>query len=207
MELDESRLIEGAIRGNLDAFNKLVIMYQTAVYNTALRIMFDPDQANDLAQTAFISAWKHMDTFKGDSFKPWILRITINACYDELRRLRRHPSVPLEPVSIEDNEENEDAKWLVDLNPSPVEANETNEIMGEVENCLNRLPYDYRSVLLLIDVQEMDYQTTSDILGKPLGTVKSRLFRARQKMRDCLKAKGELFDSLDRQSDREDRQK
>lgn len=207
MELDESRLIEGAIRGNLDAFNKLVMMYQTAVYNTALRIMFDPDQANDLAQTAFISAWKHMDTFKGDSFKPWILRITINACYDELRRLRRHPSVPLEPVSIEDNEENEDAKWLVDLNPSPVEANETNEIMREVENCLNRLPYDYRSVLVLIDVQEMDYQTASDILDKPLGTVKSRLFRARQKMRDCLKAKGELFDSLDRQSDREDRQK
>ena len=207
MELDESRLIEGAIRGNLDAFNKLVIMYQTAVYNTALRIMFDPDQANDLAQTAFISAWKHMDTFKGDSFKPWILRITINACYDELRRLRRHPSVPLEPVSIEDNEENEDAKWLVDLNPSPVEANETHEIIEEVENCLNRLPYDYRSVLVLIDVQEMDYQAASDILGKPLGTVKSRLFRARQKMRDCLKAKGELFDSLDRQSDREDRQK
>jgi RNA polymerase sigma-70 factor (ECF subfamily) len=204
MELNESRLIEGAIRGNLEAFNKLVILYQTVVYNTALRIMFDADLANDMAQTAFISAWKHMDSFKGDSFKPWILRITINACYDELRRIQRHPTSPLEPVSIEDNEEYEDASWLIDPNPEPDEITEKNETMQMVENCLNRMPHEYRAVLVLIDVQEMDYQEAAEILKKPLGTVKSRLFRARQKMRDCLKGKMELLSSADRYAEKED---
>lgn len=206
MEMDESKLIKGAIQGNLNAFNQLVMIYQTAVYNTALRIVYDEDRANDLAQTAFISAWQHMDSFKGDSFKPWILRITINACYDELRRQRRHPSVPLEPVSAEDDEENEDVHWLIDPSPQPSQTTETNEMVQAVENCLNRLPFDYRSVLLLIDVQEMDYQEASEVLDKPLGTVKSRLFRARQKMRDCLKEKGELFSSEDRYFDRKDEQ-
>jgi len=204
MEMDESKLIKGAIQGNLNAFNQLVMIYQTAVYNTALRIVYDEDRANDLAQTAFISAWQHMDSFKGDSFKPWILRITINACYDELRRQRRHPSVPLEPVSTEDDEENEDVHWLMDPSPQPSQTTETNEMIQAVENCLNRLPFDYRSVLLLIDVQELDYQEASEVLDKPLGTVKSRLFRARQKMRDCLKEKGELFSSEDRYFDRKD---
>ena len=206
MEMDESKLIKGAIQGNLNAFNQLVMIYQTAVYNTALRIVYDEDRANDLAQTAFISAWQHMDSFKGDSFKPWILRITINACYDELRRQRRHPSVPLEPVSTEDDEENEDVHWLMDPSPQPSQTTETNEMIQAVENCLNRLPFDYRSVLLLIDVQELDYQEASEVLDKPLGTVKSRLFRARQKMRDCLKEKGELFSSEDRYFDRKDEQ-
>ena len=204
METDESKLIKGAIQGNLNAFNQLVMIYQTAVYNTALRIVYDEDRANDLAQTAFISAWQHMDSFKGDSFKPWILRITINACYDELRRQRRHPSVPLEPVSTEDDEENEDVHWLMDPSPQPSQTTETNEMIQAVENCLNRLPFDYRSVLLLIDVQELDYQEASEVLDKPLGTVNSRLFRARQKMRDCLKEKGELFSSEDRYFDRKD---
>jgi len=190
----------------MNAFNQLVMIYQTAVYNTALRIVYDEDRANDLAQTAFISAWQHMDSFKGDSFKPWILRITINACYDELRRQRRHPSVPLEPVSTEDDEENEDVHWLMDPSPQPSQTTETNEMIQAVENCLNRLPFDYRSVLLLIDVQELDYQEASEVLDKPLGTVKSRLFRARQKMRDCLKEKGELFSSEDRYFDRKDEQ-
>ncbi len=206
METDESKLIKGAIQGNLNAFNQLVMIYQTAVYNTALRIVYDEDRANDLAQTAFISAWQHMDSFKGDSFKPWILRITINACYDELRRQRRHPSVPLEPVSTEDDEENEDVHWLMDPSPQPSQTTETNEMIQAVENCLNRLPFDYRSVLLLIDVQELDYQEASEVLDKPLGTVKSRLFRARQKMRDCLKEKGELFSSEDRYFYRKDEQ-
>ena len=206
METDESKLIKGAIQGNLNAFNQLVMIYQTAVYNTALRIVYDEDRANDLAQTAFISAWQHMDSFKGDSFKPWILRITNNACYDELRRQRRHPSVPLEPVSTEDDEENEDVHWLMDPSPQPTQTTETNEMIQAVENCLNRLPFDYRSVLLLIDVQELDYQEASEVLDKPLGTVKSRLFRARQKMRDCLKEKGELFSSEDRYFDRKDEQ-
>jgi len=112
----------------------------------------------------------------------------------------------LEPVSTEDDEENEYVHWLMDPSPQPSQTTETNEMIQAVENCLNRLPFDYRSVLLLIDVQELDYQEASEVLDKPLGTVKSRLFRARQKMRDCLKEKGELFSSEDRYFDRKDEQ-
>ena len=82
---NETKYLEMAIDGSLEAFNHLVTYYQTAVYNTALRIMCDASRADDITQTAFINAWKHISQFTGASFKPWILRITINACYDELR--------------------------------------------------------------------------------------------------------------------------
>ena len=203
MDLDESKLINRAIQGNLDAFNKLVLIYQSVVYNTALRIMNDSEVADDLAQTAFISAWQHMDSFKGSSFKPWILRITINACYDELRRLRRHPSTPLEPVSAEDNEENEDAIWLIDPLEQPNVQSEKKETMEVVAECLQSLPEDYRVVMLLVDVQELNYQDAADIVNKPLGTIKSRLLRARLRMRACLKSKGELFQSDNRNFNKE----
>ena len=88
---NENKYLEMAIDGSLEAFNCLVTYYQTAVFNTALRIMCDEARADDITQTAFINAWKHIANFSGPSFKPWILRITINACYDELRRLKRHP--------------------------------------------------------------------------------------------------------------------
>ena len=181
----------------------LVLIYQSIVYNTALRIMNDSQAADDLAQTAFISAWQHMDTFKGNSFKPWILRITINACYDELRRQRRHPAVPLEPVTPDGNEENEDACWLIDPAAHPKEVSEKKETLSMVLECLEALPEDYRTAMAMIDVQEMNYQETADILQKPLGTIKSRLLRARLRMRECLQGKGELFRGVQRTMDEE----
>ncbi len=194
MDLKESKLIMRAIQGNLDAFNQLVVIYQTAVYNTALRIMNDSEAADDITQTAFISAWQHMESFKGDSFKPWILRITINACYDEIRRLRRHPSTPLEPVT-EENEENEDAVWLIDPNLQPDEVSLQKDTMAAVAECMGSLPEEYRTVLMLIDVHEFNYQDAADMISKPLGTIKSRLLRARLRMRTCLESKGELYRS------------
>lgn len=204
MEIEEAKLIERAIKGNLDAFNRLVLMYQSIVYNTALRILYDEDLADDLTQTAFVSAWQHINSFKGESFKPWIMRITINACYDELRRQRRHPNMPLEPTSVESDEEYEDAPWMIDQSPQPLEVYESSERIAQLEACLKKLPEDYRSVLVMIDVQEMNYQEVSDVLDKPLGTVKSRLFRARIKLRDCLKNHSELFGFDRRYDDKED---
>ena len=186
----EAKYIDLAIQGSLEAFNRLVAIYQTQVYNTALRIMRDPGLADDMAQTAFINAWKHMDTFNGSAFKPWILRITINACYDELRRIRRHPEQDLIPVNEEDGEENEDAVWLIDPGDSPEQIMEQKERQEVIESCFNALPTEYRTVFMLIDLQDMDYQGAADILHKPLGTIKSRLLRARLRMRDCLKSKG-----------------
>lgn len=201
-EIDDGTLILRAKRGNLDAFNQLVLRFQDAVFNTALRIVCDAAIADDVAQTTFVSAWQKIDTFRGDVFKPWILRIAINASYDELRRIRRQRSVPLEPLTHEaENETMEDAAWLADKSDEPNTAAERREVVSAIEDCLNGLATDYRSVLALVDVQEIDYQEVSDILGVPLGTIKSRLFRARAKMRDCLKHKGELFDHHDRLKD------
>ncbi len=187
---DEERFIKMAIEGSLDAFNRLVVNYQTCVYNTALRVMQDPLLADDITQMAFINAWKHMDSFNGAAFKPWILRITINACYDELRRMRRHPEQDLMPQNSEDDDENEDVPWLIDPSAGPVEEMEAREQRELIKECFEKLPTEYRTVFMLIDLQDEDYQTTADILGKPLGTIKSRLLRARLRMRDCLKSKG-----------------
>jgi RNA polymerase sigma-70 factor (ECF subfamily) len=187
---NEEKYLTMAVQGSLEAFNSLVTYYQTAVYNTALRIMCDAARADDITQTAFINAWKHIGNFNGNSFKPWILRITINACYDELRRLKRHPEQELVPQSQDSEEENEDVPWLIDPSESPVEQIERQDRQESIKDCFESLPDVYRAVFLLIDIHEMDYQTVADTLKVPLGTVKSRLLRARLRMRDCLKSKG-----------------
>ena len=164
---NEEKYLEMAVQGSLEAFNCLVTYYQTAVYNTALRIMCDASRADDITQTAFI-----------------------NACYDELRKYKRHPEQDLIPQSADGEDENEDAPWLIDPSESPVEQIERQDRQESIKSCFEVLPDVYRSVFLLIDVQEMDYQTVADMLRIPLGTVKSRLLRARLRMRDCLKSKG-----------------
>ena len=95
--MNEQALIHDAQQGNLDAFNTLILHYQDSVYNTALRILGDEDQAADAAQEAFISAFKSIVSFRGGSFKAWLMRTVTNACYDELRRQKRRPTTPLEP--------------------------------------------------------------------------------------------------------------
>ena len=187
---NEEKYLEMAIQGSLEAFNCLVTYYQTAVYNTALRIMCDPSRADDITQVTFIKAWKHIGSFSGTAFKPWILRIAINTCYDELRQQKRHPEQDLMPQSQDGDEENEDAPWLIDPSESPVEQVERQDRQESIRECFEVLPVVYRSVFLLVDIQEMDYQTVADVLKIPLGTVKSRLLRARLRMRDCLKSKG-----------------
>ena len=147
---NEAKYLKMAIEGSLEAFNCLVTYYQTAVYNTALRIMCDEARADDITQTAFINAWKHISGFNGTSFKPWILRITINACYDELRRMKRHPEQELVPKSNDSDEENEDVPWLIDPSESPAEQVERQERQESIKSCFEFLPDVYRIVFLLM---------------------------------------------------------
>jgi RNA polymerase sigma-70 factor, ECF subfamily len=187
---NEKQLLDLAAQGSLDAFNRLVDAYQTAVFNTALRVLCDPAQADDITQTAFINAWKHISSFNGTSFKPWILRITINACYDELRRQKRHPEQDLLPTTNDGEDEIEDPVWLIDPSESPAEQVERMDRAEAIQSCFSALPDQYRAVFTLIDLQDTDYQTAADILKVPLGTVKSRLLRARLRMKECLMSKG-----------------
>ena len=190
--MDEPALIRHAKHGDLDSFNRLVLEYQDMLYNTAYRILGDPALASDATQEAFISAFNKLKSYRGGSFKAWLLRIVTNACYDELRRQKRRPQTPLEPIT-ENDEEMEDPRWLTDPSASPEEQFETAELDQAIQNCIENLPPDFRAVVVLTDIQGLDYKEVAAALKKPLGTVKSRLARARTRLRDCLQAIRELL--------------
>jgi RNA polymerase sigma-70 factor (ECF subfamily) len=168
------------------------MIYQDQAYNLAYRMLGDEDSAEDATQNAFISAYRNLNSYRGGSFRAWVLRIITNSCYDELRRRKRRPVTPLEPET-EDEEEVESPRWLADDSPSPEEKAESSEMERAIQHCLGDLSEEFRSVAVLVDVQGMDYEEVSVVIGKPLGTIKSRLARARLKLRRCLQGFGELL--------------
>ena len=174
--MDEIALVQSAQSGDLDSFNTLILHYQDRVFNTALRILGDEDIAQDAAQEAFISAFRSIATFRGGSFKAWLLRTVTNACYDELRRQKRRPTTPLEPET-NDGEEMDSPRWLADPNMTPSEQFEADELEHSIQHCLDTLPVDFRTVVVLADVQGMDYSEVATAARVPLGTIKSRLAR------------------------------
>ena len=190
--MDETVLILEAQRGDMQSFNRLVIAYQDMVYNQAFRMMGEFDAAEDATQEAFISAFKSIRNFRGGSFKGWLLRIVTNACYDELRRRKRRPTTPLEPLD-EDDEEIESPHWIADPGESPEDSSERRELSLAIQNCLNQLPEEFKAVVILVDIQSIDYIEAAEIMRLPLGTVKSRLARARVRLRDCLQGYWELL--------------
>ncbi len=190
--MDEPALIHDAQRGSLDAFNTLVLHYQDTVFNTALRILGDEDQAADAAQEAFISAFRSITSFRGGSFKAWLMRTVTNACYDELRRKKRRPTTPLEP-EMDDGDEMDSPRWLADPNFTPEQVAEADEVEHAIQHCLEALPVEFRAVVVLADIQGMDYTEVAASVRVPLGTIKSRLARARLRLRECLQGFAELL--------------
>ena len=190
--MDEPALILDAQHGNLEAFNSLVLAYQNVLYNTALRILGDEDKAADATQEAFLSAFRGLNSYRGGSFRAWLLRTVTNACYDELRRKKRRPTTPLEPETT-DGEEVESPGWLADPSASPEESLEQAELEHAIQHCLENLPTDFRAVVVLADIQGLDYSEVAAVVKKPLGTIKSRLARARLRLRECLQGYRELL--------------
>lgn len=190
--MDEQALIFDAQNGSLDAFNTLILHYQDSVFNTALRILGDNDAAADAAQDAFISAFKSIKSFRGGSFKAWLMRTVTNACYDELRRRKRRPTTPLEP-DTDDGEEMDSPRWLADPNMTPDQVAEADELEHAIQHCLDNLPVDFKTVVVMADIQGMDYLEVASAVHVPLGTVKSRLARARLRLQECLQGFAELL--------------
>lgn len=196
--MDELDLIREAQRGDLDSFNRLVMTYQTQVYNVAYRVLGETDAASDAAQEAFISAYKNLRSYRGGSFRGWLLRIVTNASYDELRRRKRKPAASLDALAVV--ESGPDAEGEAQL-VSDVEAPEAHaqraELAAAIQRCLDGLPDDMRMVAVLSDVQALDYSEIATSLNLALGTVKSRLSRARARLRDCLgRTAGELLPAV-----------
>jgi RNA polymerase sigma-70 factor (ECF subfamily) len=190
--MDEESLIAAAQAGKLDAFNELVLSYQDQVYNLAYRIMGDPASASDATQEAFISAYQNIDGFRGErpgSFRSWLMRIVSNTCYDELRRRKRHPTSSFEDFEVEP----EANVALISEDEGPEAHAERQEMAQALQAGIQTLPPDQRVTLVLCDVQGYSYKEIADITDVPLGTVKSRLARARGKLRDYLRSQAELL--------------
>ena len=187
--MDEVALIASAQNGDARAFNQLVLLYQSMAYNLAYRILSDADAAADATQDAFVSAFKAMRKFRGGSFKAWILRIVTNACYDQLRVKQRRPTDSLDNLPVEQDH----VAHLRDEAEGPDEFVERQELNLVIQAGILSLPADQRVILVLSDVQGLSYQEIADVTDISLGTVKSRLSRARAKLRDYLLAQGELL--------------
>jgi RNA polymerase sigma-70 factor (ECF subfamily) len=189
--MDEAGLIAAAQQGQMDAFNELVLAYQHQVYNLAYRILGDPASASDAAQETFISAFQNIARFRGGSFRSYLLRIVSNRCYDELRRRKRRPATSFEDFGEEADEETNPA--LINGRERPEEYAERQEMARVIQAGIETLPPDQRVALVLSDVQGLSYQEIAEVTDVSLGTVKSRLARARGKLRDHLRSQGELL--------------
>jgi RNA polymerase sigma-70 factor (ECF subfamily) len=186
--MEESALLVAAQGGEREAFNRLILDYQDLAYNVAYRILGDPDAAADATQDAFISAYRALSGFRGGSFRSWLLRIVTNACYDVLRAHKRHPT-----VSLDADPELDWAEWTEGDEEPPEEFAERQDLGQLIQRGLQELPDDQRVVIVLCDVHGMAYKEIARTLGVSLGTVKSRLSRGREKMREYLQQNAELL--------------
>jgi len=177
---EESRIVQKVLRGDVNAFEKLVLEYEKNVYNIALRMTGNSEDASDMTQEAFIKAYNSLQSFRGDSkFSVWIYRIATNVCLDFLRSKSRRPTVSL---SVEDNDGEDVQLDVADESQSPELLLDRQMTRDSVRRGLETLSPEYRQILLLREIQGLSYDEISQALGLEVGTVKSRIFRARKKL-------------------------
>lgn len=192
-------LVVRAQGGDLTAFNSLVLRFQDATYGLTLRMLGDPASAEDVTQDAFIRAWQRLDTFRGGSFRSWLFTIAANRARDELRRRGRRPTSSLDEARDDPDRADIDP---ADGGPSAHDLVEQAELRRALEAALRALPDDWREVVVLADVQGLDYVEVAAVTGVPVGTVKSRLSRARSRLRDVIRESAELSAAAGRLTDR-----
>lgn len=186
-------MIAAAQKGDVPSFNQLVRAYQGLVYHTAFRVLGDGDAATDATQEAFISAFKNLRAFRGGSFKAWLLRIVTNACYDQLRVKQRRPTASLDALLVDPD--NPAPGLDRAASETPQEEAERHELGEMIQKGMQTLPVDQRVTLVLSDVEGFAYEEIAQITDTNVGTVKSRLSRARAHLREFLLAQEELLPS------------
>lgn len=195
--MDEQALLERSLNGDLSAFNRIVVEYQSLAYSVAYRLLNDTDSAGDAVQDSFIKAFRALDTFRGGSFKSWLMRIVTNTCYDVLRARKRHKTDSIEDIPVE----SEYIPALTDTRESPQQYVERQELAGLISVAIQNLPEDQQISIVLCDVEGYSYEEIAEITGVAIGTVKSRISRARTKVRDYLILHPELLPAAFRHSE------
>jgi RNA polymerase sigma factor (sigma-70 family) len=193
--LQDRRLVEAAKRGDLPSFNALVVRHERPVYALCLRMLRDQMAAEDAAQDSFIKAWSSIASFRGDLFRPWMLKIASNRCLDVIRARGRRPADSLDAMPFEIEPE-----WSSQSGAGehPEQHALRGELSSHLERALASLPDDQRLVVILSDIEGRSYEEIAEIIGAATGTVKSRLSRARAKLRESLRAQPEQRELLDR---------
>lgn len=191
--MDEKKIIEQVLAGDNNAFGALVEAYQDRVYNLALRMCGNADDAFDLSQEAFVRAWRGLSGFQQEAaFSSWLYRLTANVCLDWLRAKKRRPTVSL---TTADDDGEEAQLEIADPGKSPEELLEAAEDRAALVKAMNELPVDYRQILTMRAINDMSYTEIAEALALPEGTVKSRLSRARLALRNILVKNGNKNDS------------
>ncbi len=180
----DERLLRAAQRGELASFNALVGRHERAVYAVCLRILRDVPSAEDATQDTFIKAWQAVAGFRGGMVRPWLLRIATNRCYDVIRARGRRPADSLDAETFE-----VEPSWTsqTPAGEDPETFATRAELSARLERALASLPDDQRTTIVLADVQGYGYEDVATITGVAVGTVKSRVSRARARLRDALR--------------------
>ena len=185
---EDAALVERALNEDLAAFEQLVTRYQDKITGFAARMLSDRDEAEDVAQEVFIKAYRHLESFRGaSSFSTWLYRITTNLCIDRVRAKKRRPQSAYSLDEPIDREEDSGKREIADLTFEPSGQIERDELRLQVRQTMAEMPEKQRSVLVMCDLQGMAYEEIAQVLGCPIGTVKSRLFHARADLARRLK--------------------
>ena len=192
MQPADGVLIERSRNGELDAFEQIVRRYENKVYNIAYRFLGNHSDAADLAQEVFLRIYKALPGFRGDSsLTTWIYRITSNVCRDEIRRQQRAHVVSIDTGPGENNAYS--VNHLENRGPTPEEVVEQDEFNSLVQKCLSELSEEHRLILIAREMQELSYEEIAEVMQCSLGTVKSRLSRARHAFKEKYLARREHF--------------
>jgi len=187
---DDRDLVGRARRGDREAFTQLIMQYQVPLYNMALRMVGRPDDAADIAQEAFLRAWEKIRTLRDAPFKSWLFQIGANLCYVHFRRGKRYGVMP------DEDQTSNQTSIVVGLGiatPDPQERAEANERTRLVRDSIQALDHDMRIAIILRDVNGMAYDEIAAVLRVPLGTVKSRIARARAQVQEQLQRHPDFF--------------